>query len=116
MASKKELIKEYKMNPPQMGIFRIKNKMNHKIYLIASENLPATYNRFPETFVIGNYFIRDLQKDFDQFGQDAFEYDTLDVLERKEDPSYDYTDDLNELLKLWIDKLQPFDDKGYHVK
>ena len=116
MVSKKELIKEYKMNPPEMGIFRIKNKINNKIYLIASKNLPATYNRFPTTFIIGNYFIRDIQKDFDEFGQEAFEYDTLDVLERKDDPNYDYTDDLNELLNLWIDKLQPFDDKGYHVK
>jgi hypothetical protein len=116
MASKKELIKEYKMNPPQMGIFRITNKINNKIYLIASKNLPATYNRFPATFIIGNYFIRDIQKDFDEFGQEAFEYDTLDVLERNDDLNYDYTDDLNELLKLWVDKLEPFNEKGYHTK
>jgi hypothetical protein len=116
MPTKEELKKEYKMNPPKMGIFRITNTVNKKIYLIASKNLPAMFNRYPFALRTGNYFIRDLQKEWDEFGESAFSFDELDVLEFKEDPNYDYTDDLKTLLNLWLDKLQPYGDKGYHQK
>jgi hypothetical protein len=116
MKDKKELIKEYKMSPPKMGIFRITNKVNGKIYLIASKNLPATHNRFPFAFKDNNYFIRELQNDWNKYGDDAFVYDDLDVLEPGDDPKSDYTEELNTLLQLWLDKLQPYGDRGYHTK
>jgi len=40
----------------------------------------------------------------------------LDQLEPKEDPAYNYTDDLTVLLELWLEKLQPFEDRGYNKK
>jgi hypothetical protein len=116
MPTKEELKKEYKLNPPKMGIFRITNTVNGKIYLVATKNLPAAYNRFPFSLKGGNYFIRDLQKEWNEFGEAAFKFDELDVLEFREDPNYDYTDDLEELLQLWLEKLQPYGDKGYHTK
>jgi len=116
MPTKEELKKEYKMNPPKMGIFRITNTANNKIYLIASKNLPAAFNRFPFALRTGNYFIRGLQNDWDKYGEAAFKFDELDILEFKEDPNYDYTEDLEMLLQLWLDKLQPYDDKGYHER
>lgn len=116
MQTKEELKKEYKLNPPKMGIFRITNTVNGKIYLKATKNIPAMFNRFPFSLRSGNYFVRELQDDWDKFGETAFKYDELDVLEFKEDPNYDYTEDLEMLLELWLDKLQPYDEKGYHTK
>lgn len=116
MKTKKELIKEYKTQPPKMGIFRITNTINNKIYLIASKNLPATHNRFPFAFQDKNYYIRELQEDWNKYGNSAFKYDDLDILEPNENPDYDYTQDLEALLQLWLDKLQPYDEKGYHKK
>lgn len=116
MPTKEELKQEYKLNPPKMGIFKITNTKNNKILLIATKNLPAMYNRYPFALRSGNYFIRDLQKEWDEYGEEAFKFEDLDVLEFKEDPAYDYTDDLETLLQLWLDKLQPYGDKGYHTK
>jgi len=116
MPTKEELKKEYKLNPPKMGIFRITNTKNNKIYLIASKNLPAAHNRFPFSLRTGNYFIGELQKEWDEFGESAFAFDDLDVLEFQEDPNYNYTEDLETLLQLWLDRLQPYGEKGYHKK
>ena len=48
------------------------------------------------------------------FGKENFLFEVLDNLEPKEDPSYNYTEDLQTLEDMWIEKLQPFNDKGYN--
>ena len=42
--------------------------------------------------------------------------EVVDYLEPKEDPGYDYTKDLMVLEEMWVEKLQPFDEKGYNKK
>ena len=33
-----------------------------------------------------------------------------------EDPLYDYKEDLKTLEELWLEKLQPYDEKGYNQR
>jgi hypothetical protein len=47
-------------------------------------------------------------------GPDAFAFETLDLLEPSEVPNYDPTEDLEVLEDLWLQKLQPFGDRGYN--
>jgi hypothetical protein len=59
---------------------------------------------------------RELQKDFTQFGKANFSFEVIDYLTPKEDSNYDYNKDLVILKELWMEKLQPYDDKGYNKR
>jgi group I intron endonuclease len=114
MIDKKKLLKEYKETVQPMGIFQIKNLQNEKIFIGSSLNLRATMNRFKFDPEISCDGISQLKKDFKQFGADNFIIEIIDELEVKKDKSYDYREDLSELKQMWIDKLQPFGEKGYN--
>jgi hypothetical protein len=58
----------------------------------------------------------ELQKDFNRLGTDQFSFTVLDRLQVKEDPGYDYGNDLRILEQMWLEKLQPFGPRGYHKK
>jgi hypothetical protein len=57
-----------------------------------------------------------MQADWNEFGESAFEFETMEPLEPREDPNYDYKSDLATLEELWIEKVQPFGDMGYNER
>jgi len=57
-----------------------------------------------------------MQKDFNEIGEDGFSFDVLDYLKPKEDLNYNYTEELIILEKMWLEELQPYNEKGYHSK
>lgn len=113
---KKALRKQYKETLQPMGVFKIRNKINGKILVINSNNIPGRINR--ETFQLdmGSHPNTDLQKDYREFGKDNFVFEIIDQLKPKEDPAYNYSDDLEVLEAMWLDKLQPYGDKGYNER
>ncbi len=113
---KKELKKQYKQTLRPMGIFQIKNLANNKIFIASSSNIEGKLNSIKFQLEMGSYINKELQKDFNQLGENNFLFETIDVLEPKQDPGYDYTEDLKTLEDMWIKKLQPFDDKGYNKR
>ena len=116
MIDKKELKKEYKRSLQPMGIYQIKNSVNGKIFLGSSKNLEGKLNSARFQLEIGSHMNRELQADFKKFGKDKFSFEIVDKLEPKEDTEYDYGEDLKVLEEMWMDKLQPFDEKGYHKR
>ncbi len=116
MIDKKEIKKRYKETLTPMGVFQIRNLVNGKIFIGSSMNLPGRKNRFESDFTLGTMMDHVLQKDFLDHGRDNFTFEVIDNLEPKEDPAYDYKEDLKTLEELWIEKLQPFDDKGYNKR
>ena len=116
MLDKKELKKQYKQTLTPMGIFQIKNLDNDRIFIGSSKNLPGKFNSIKFQLKMGSYINQELQKDYNNLGEEKFSFEVIDKLEPKEDLSYDYTEDLNVLEEMWIEKLQPFDEKGYNKK
>jgi hypothetical protein len=57
-----------------------------------------------------------LQNDFKQYGNENFSFEVVDYLDPKEDLDYDYARDLKALEDMWLEKLQPYDEKGYNKK
>ena len=113
---RKAIIREYKDTPRPMGVFQIKNKVNGKVLIGSSNNLPAILNRFKTELKIGSCRITALQNDWKQFGADAFEFKELEILDPADDPNYDPSEDLQLLEELWIEKLDPYGDRGYNLK
>jgi DNA-binding transcriptional regulator YhcF (GntR family) len=113
--SKRAVIKRlYKQNAPDMGIYQIKNKSNSRIYIGSSMNLEGTRNSRLFQLRMGKIvFSRELQKDLNEFGAESFELSVLDVLTKPE-PGDDVKHLLAALELHWLDKLQPFGERGYN--
>lgn len=109
---------EYKNRKPNMGIFQIKNNVNGKIFLAASPNLDGALNRYNMAAHLGlDYNLnRELTREMKEFGIENFSFEVLDRLKPQEDPAYDYKEDLKTLEALWMEKLQPYGERGYHAK
>lgn len=118
MENKKELKKNYLLTPKPMGVYCLRNLVNGKILIGSNKNLDARKNRFDMEFRMGFYnnVTKSLQEESKEFGRDNFSYEVLEYLKPKEDPNYDYSKDLSDLEKKWIEKLQPFDEKGYNKR
>jgi len=108
--------KLYKQTLRPMGIFQIKNLASGKVYIGRSIDLNGKINS--EKFQLKNslHMNKDLQRDFDELGMEKFTFEVLDQLPAKEAPGYDYGDDLRTLEAMWLEKLQPFAENGYHKK
>ena len=97
-----------------MGVFQIKNKVNGKIFIGSSHNLPAILNRFRAELKMGSCRHVVLQHEWNRFGPEAFEFEELEVLKPLDDPGYNPADDLSFLEALWAEKLTPYGEKGYN--
>ena len=117
MTDKKELKKQYKAVPPKMGIFQIKNLTNGKIFIGRGMNVQGKINSSRFQLEQGSHPNSELQKDFKLLGGKNFSFEVVDYLDpKKDDMNYDYNDDLKLLEEMWLEKLQPYDDKGYNNK
>ncbi len=112
---RKALKREYKETRHPMGIYRVRNIINGRSLVGSSTNLPAMLNRQRAQLNMGAHTNRALQQDWNEFGAQAFEFETLDTLTPpQEEPNYDPTDDLRALEELWLDRLSPFAERGYN--
>lgn len=116
MTDKKELKKKYKQTLPPMGIYQIRNLVNGKILVGSSMNLNGKANSFKFQLKMGSHMNSGLQKDYNEYGDENITFEIVDTLEPKDDPAYDYKEDLKVFEEMWIEKLQPFDEKGYNKR
>ena len=99
-----------------MGVYQIKNLVNGKIFVGSSKNLPGKINSHRFQLKMGSHMNKALQKEYSNFGEKYFSFEVLDHLQPQEDSTSDYSIDLDILEKMWIEKLQPFGERGYHKK
>lgn len=114
MGDRRELTRQYKETQRQMGIYRIQNTANGKVFIGAARDVPGKLNshRFQLRMKVHRNEL--LQQDWEDYGPDAFVFEALDLLTPKDQPDYDPTEDLQVLEDLWLQKLQPFGDNGYN--
>ena len=106
MIDKKAAIREYKLSHRPMGVFQIRNAASGKVLIESSVNIPGKFNRYRMQLDLGSHPNKELQADHKALGKDAFEFETLESLEPRIDPEYNYAADLEALEDLWIEKLK----------
>ncbi len=111
---RKALIREYKRAPKDMGVYLIRNNANGKCYVASSRDIRARINRHKMDLRTNGERIPGLQADWNEYGESAFEFETVDLLEPSRQPGYDPAEDLLVLEQLWLEKLQPYADNGYN--
>jgi hypothetical protein len=106
----------YKASRRPIGIFLIRNLVNQKIFVGSSVDLIAIFNRIRFQLAAGAHPNKDLESDWKLFGAPKFEFEVLEELVPRDDPNYNYVADLEVLEDLWLEKLSPYDDRGYNEK
>ena len=114
MKTKKELKNEYKLMKFRMGVFQIRNTVNNKIFIESSTDLDSIWNRHRFQLNFGNHPNDALQKDWKALGENQFIYEILNIYEPSETVITNHIKELKLLEQMFIDELQPFDEKGYH--
>lgn len=99
-----------------MGIYRIRNMINGKILIGSSTNLKGIINRHNFQLNNGLHMNKELQRDFSEAGAGNFAFEILDHLTPKENMTGDYSEELNTLEAMWLEKLQPYNEKGYNTR
>ena len=107
---------EYKLSHRPMGIFQIRNTVNGKLFVDSSTNIPGKINRHRFSLNAGLHRSKELQKDWNESGEAAFEFETLEPVEPRDDQNYNYAADLEVLEDLWFEKLAPYEEKGYNER
>ena len=111
---KKRLKQEYRQTHRPMGVFLIRNMVNDKVFVGTGLNLSGIINRHRFELTLGNHRNRQLQAEWDEFGSESFAFELLDQLHPREDPLFDYRADLAFMEEMWLEKLQPFGERGYN--
>ncbi len=111
---RKELVRAYKETHRPMGVYQIRNTVNNKVLIGATMNLPGIFNRHKFGLKIGSHTNKTLQAEWNEFGSESFAFEILDELTPKADANYDYKPDLALLEELWLEKLQPYGERGYN--
>lgn len=113
--SRQDIKREYKERTKPAGVFQIKNTANGKILLGSSLNLEGPLNSHKFMLSIGKHRNAELQKDWNAYGQDKFVFEILEVVKIKDDPHFNLEVELTLLEQIWLEKLQPFGEKGYNT-
>ena len=109
---RKELLEQYKEIKTYMGVVRVKNKVNGKIFINSYPNLKNKWLMIRMQLQLGQFVNAELQNDWNKLGADAFEYEEL---ERKEaDKVTDMRWELKQMLRKWLERLRPYGDQGYN--
>ncbi|MFL1673658.1 GIY-YIG nuclease family protein [Paenibacillus dendritiformis] len=117
---KKELALAYQKSFRPMGVYQIRNVKNGKILVDGTMDLEGAKNRLEFMKQTKMNGIPELKQDWDAYGGDCFVFEELDQIKPREESVADrselkkYRDEVDALLELWVEKLQPFGDKGYN--
>ena len=110
---RKAVTRQYKENPPAMGVYRVRNLANGKWLTGSTRNLPGMLNRLRFELDFGSHRNAALQTDWNEAGPDAFVIEALDTLKHADEPGYDPGDDLAMLEEMWRERLNESEGPGY---
>ncbi|WHY71423.1 GIY-YIG nuclease family protein [Fictibacillus enclensis] len=113
MNRKKELKQQYLETKIEAGVYAIKNTVNHKVFVGSTRNLKTLNGRKFE-LEQGSSTNRELQTDWNFYGKDAFQFEVLETLEKKETGYFNEKRELEVLEDKWLQELKPFGSRGYN--
>jgi group I intron endonuclease len=116
MKMNKALRQQYSQQKFRMGVFQIRNTVNRKIFLGSSVNLEAIWNRNRMELNLGSHRNEALQKDWKVFGENSFVFEILSEIKQEDNEQLNYNREAKKLEEMFIEALQPFGEKGYHIR
>jgi hypothetical protein len=115
MKSRKDIVREYKERQKPAGVFQVKNTANGKVLLGSSLNLEGPLNMHRFMLSTGHHDNKALQQEWNEFGADKFVFEILEMVKVTDNPNFNLDDELTLLEQIWLEKLQPFGERGYNT-
>lgn len=115
MNRRQELNQMYKEIKIEAGVYQIRNTKNGKVFIAGTNNL-KTMNGKRFELQMGTSYNKTLQREWNEYGEDAFVFEVLETIEPKQDPFYDLKDAVSKREAYWIEQLEPFGEKGYNAE
>lgn len=109
-----ELKQQYKEMKRPMGILQITNQANGKVFIASGQSLNGLVNKHQFQLKMNSHMNKELQKDWNEFGAANFTFEIVETLDPSNEPGHDDLADLKALEEMWLDKVQPYGDKGYN--
>ena len=113
--TKRELTRQYKEAGPPMGVYVIRNLVNHRVLVGASLNVEGALNRHRFELRMKAHRNKRLLEDWLRWGADNFCFEVIDTLKKRDDPAFDYTGELAALLVIWSEELGCQGERGYQA-
>ena len=111
---RKQLKKDYQQKPRPMGVFLIRNNLTDKVFLAVGLDLNGLINRHRFQLQNGSHANKTLQADWNELGSANFAFEIVDQLTPRHEAGVEYRRELSSLEDLWLEKLQPFGERGYN--
>ncbi|WP_374713573.1 DUF2087 domain-containing protein [Symbiobacterium terraclitae] len=111
---RKELKRLAREAKTEGGVFQVRNSKNGMVWIGVTPNF-RSLNGHRFQLEMGSHKCRELQQAWNEFGPDAFVFEPLETLEEPETGYFDRDDALKKLKRKWLEKLQPFGDRGYNL-
>jgi len=115
-ATQKKLKRAYVEAKRPRGVYKITNVENGRVSIDASVDVPSKINRDKAQLMFGFHPVRELLADRKIFGADSFTFETLELLEDDYETRDRLMWDLEALKQLYIDRYQPFGERGYNKR
>src|SRR6185369_11331481 len=116
MTDKRQLKKDYQSAKRPFGVFLIRNTTNDKVFLGSGLDIQGIINRHKFALAAGGHNSKELQKEWNELGAEKFEFEILDQMEPQNTPGFDARRELNFMEEMWLEKLQPYGERGYNEK
>jgi len=88
-----------------MGVFRISNHKNNKMFIDSSTDMNARWNRHKTELKQGTHRNKELQTDWKKDGEESFSFEILAELEPIEDKTVNYRKELKILQAMVLAEL-----------
>jgi hypothetical protein len=102
---RRALTRQYKEAPPPMGVYAIRNLVEDRLYVGASNNVEGAINRARFELKMNGHRNRGLQQDWQRLGAEAFHCEVVDTVKMRDDPAFDAQAELADMLTLWREEL-----------
>lgn len=115
MDRRAELKRAARETKPQAAVYQIRNVRTGKLLVESTPNVKSLNGRKME-LARGAHQNARLRADLQAYGADAFVFEVLEILEEREEGLVWRRDALKQLEARWLERLQPYDDRGYNVR
>ena len=99
-----------------MGVYQVRNLENGKILHGRALDLHGRLNQREVPAQEQPAHEQELQRDFNELGEERFAFEVLDRLAAKDGTDHDYSLELKALEEIWLEKRQPYGAAGYHIR
>lgn len=114
MNRRKELKQAYKQSTRPMGVYQLTNTVSGKVLIGSSMNLPGKKNSIHFQLEWNSFINKAVQADWNIYGPDAFAFEILETIKPEEIPEVSWRDAVSALEEKWLEKVEPYGDKGYN--